>query len=142
MLHVWHINFSIAQNAYLTYTLFIVLGSQFTILKLMCQTAGIKKSWFQCILVCLGLIMIKNGPIQHDWRPLLRVSNGPVQPPQSHCVPNFILEGFCCDNLADRSKKCPKIPQLKIRNFSTLFLGGTSYSFSDELRVPRRAPDI
>ena len=82
------------------------------------------------------------GPILHIWRPLQRVPNEPKHHPQSHCIRNFILESVCYETVTDQSKKCPKIPKLKIQNFSTSFLRGQYYPSSDELRVPRRSPNL
>ena len=39
-----------------------------------------QNGWFQGLFGYLELILVENGPIQHTWRPLLRVPNDPVHP--------------------------------------------------------------
>ena len=96
---------------------------------------------FQSIFGCLGLILVKNGQVQHVWQPLLSVPNGPIGCPLAQNVQNSILGGICYENLADERKKCQKINSWKFKNFRSHF-EGVWITCAGELRAPRRAPNI
>ena len=76
---------------------------------------------FQSIFCCLGLILVKIGPVLHVWQPLLSISNGPILCPLAQNVQNSILGGICYENLADERKKCQKIHSWKFQNFQSHF---------------------